>query len=165
MEHEIMITGKRITKKVLFSKTVEILQPILQLDDWRIVVTYSRTMKKTDVASCQSWPEYKQAKIRLNLKRLKEFNDYEIISAAIHEMLHCITWPLAEWAEQLCKKDDQKLELTRKLDEGLVTNLEKVLGQLCKELVQTELKSQGYCDLDLTFENFDVKFEQVRKKR
>lgn len=160
-----MKTGKRITKKVLFSKTVEILQSVLQLNDWRIIVSYSRSMKKAELASCQSWPEYKQAKIRLNLTRLKEFNDYEIITTAIHELVHCLTWPLAEWAEQLSKKDVQKLELTRKLDEGLVTNLEKILGSLCKDLLQTELKSQGYCALDLTFEKFDVKFEPVRKKR
>jgi hypothetical protein len=36
----------RITKKVLFAKTIEILQPKLNLQDWRIVVKYSYNMQE-----------------------------------------------------------------------------------------------------------------------
>lgn len=152
-----MARKKRITRKVLFAKTIEFLQPWLNLEDWRIIVKYSRKMKFT--ADCESWPEYKQAVIRLNLNNIRRFNDYEIISIAVHEMSHCLTWELTTWAEQLSKKDPQKLEHTRQLDESLVTNLEKILSRLCGEMLQDYLAEEGYANLDLVFENFHIRHE------
>jgi hypothetical protein len=156
-----MAKKKRITKKVLFAKTIEILQPWLKLEDWRIVVKYSRSMKSS--ADCETWPEYKQAIIRLNLNTLKSYNDYEIISTAIHELCHCLTWNLATWAEQLCKKDAQKLEHTRMLDESLVTNLEKILATLACDIVQERLAEEGYGNLDLVFESFHTRNETLEE--
>lgn len=145
-----MAKPKNITKKLLFAKTVEILQPKLNLSDWKIVVKYSRTMK-TSVADCQSLPEYKQATIRLSLSRLPEFSHYEIISTAVHEMLHCIVWRLTEWTEDLCKKDVQKLQVTRRLDEGVITHLEKVVTDMAAPLVQAQLFAEGYGNIDLLY--------------
>jgi hypothetical protein len=156
-----MLRKKRITKKLLFAKTVEILQPLLHLDNWRIVVNYSNRMK--DVADCVAWPEYKQACIRINMKRLPEFNDYEIIATAIHEMVHCIIWPLTEWTERLCKKDPHKLEITRQHDESVVTTFEKILVDMTSAVLQQRLSEEGYMDLDLSFENLVLKTDKPRK--
>lgn len=152
---------KRISKKVLFAKTVAFLQPQLNLQDWKILVRYSYRMKAT--ADCQAWPEYKQAVIRLNLKNVNRFNHYEIIMIAIHEMMHCLVWPLADWAEKLCKKDPIKKEITRQLDEALVTNLEKILTDLTCTSLQSYLNEQGYADLDLIFNNFHAGHAKEKK--
>jgi hypothetical protein len=139
---------KRITKKVLFAKTVEILKPYLTLTDWKIIVRYSSRMKAA--ADCDASPEYKEALIRLNTKMLPDLTYYEVVSVAVHEMIHCIVWPLAEYTEDLCKKDAQRLEMTRKLEEGLVTNLERIIMNIATELVIEHLTDDGYASIDLT---------------
>jgi hypothetical protein len=101
-------------------------------------------------ADCDASPEYKEALIRVNTKMLPELTHYEVISVAAHEMVHCIVWPLAEYTEDLCKKDAQRLEMTRKLEEGLVTSLEKVIMNIAGELIQEHLTSEGYLSIDLT---------------
>lgn len=148
---------KRITRRVLFAKTVQLLQPRLRLDDWKIVVRFlKKTRPNTIVAYCQPMPEYKTAGIRVNLTRLAELNHYEVISTAIHEMLHCVTWSMTEWTEQLCRKDKQKLEVTRKLDEGIITHLERMLTDITLPQLQKELTAEGYADLDTAFDPFKV---------
>jgi hypothetical protein len=136
---------KRITKKLLFVKTVEILQPKIGLSEWKIVVKFSNHMKHA--ADCEAFPEYKQATIRANLKTFKKLTHYEVIMTAVHEMTHCIVWPIVAWAEELCEGDSQRLEITRKLEEGLVTDFEKILSGLCATILQEELTSQGYSDI------------------
>lgn len=139
---------RRITKKVLFAKTVEILKPYLNLTEWKIIVKYSSRMKFA--ADCDASPEYKEALIRVNTKSLTDLTHYEVMSMAAHEMIHCIVWPLAEYTEDLCKGDAQRLEMTRKLEEGLVTSLEKVMMNVAGELIQGHLTDEGYADVDLT---------------
>jgi hypothetical protein len=136
---------KRITKKLLFAKTVEILQPKIGLSDWKIVVKFSNHMKHA--ADCEAFPEYKQAVIRANLKTFKKLTHYEVVMTAVHEMTHCIIWPTVAWTEELCDGDAQKLEITRKLEEGLVTDFEKILSDLCSTILQDELTKQGYSDI------------------
>lgn len=156
---------KRISKKKLFAKTVEVVKPLLGMEDWRVTVTYESKDDKTGtVASCQSWTEYKQAKIKLNTKRLKEFNHYEIITIAVHELFHCITWDLAEWAEKLSAKDAVKLNKTKQLDESLVTNLEKIFSKMAGNIVQDHIKTLGYGDLDLTFKDLVIKDIKCKAK-
>lgn len=148
---------KRITKRVLFAKTVQLLQPKLRLDDWKIVLRFVPKMRpNTIVAYCQPMPEYKQAGIRVSLTRLAELNHYEVVSTAIHEMLHCVTWSMTEWAESLCRKDTYKLEVTRKLDESIITHLERMLTDMTLPLLQSELSKEGYKDLDAEFDTFKI---------
>lgn len=101
-------------------------------------------------ADCDASPEYKEALIRLNTKMLPDLTYYEVVSVAVHEMIHCIVWPLAEYTEDLCKKDAQRLEMTRKLEEGLVTNLERIIMNIATELVIGHLTDDGYASIDLT---------------
>lgn len=148
---------KRITRRVLFAKTIQLLQPKLHLDDWKIVVRFSqKTRPNNVVAYCQPMPEYKQAGIRVNLTKLAELNHYEVVSTAIHEMLHCVTWSMTEWAEMLCRKDKQKIEVTRKLDEGIVTHLERMLTDITLPLLQSHLAEEGYRELDAEFDTFKI---------
>lgn len=159
-----MIRKKRISKKVLFSKCVEILQPILGLHDWTIVVRYSHKIKTQEVASCEAYPEYKQAVIRLHIKKLSNFNDYDMIAIAIHEMCHCILWPIVEWTEDLCKHDKEKLKVTQRLEESTVTYLEKMLVPLTESILKTKLSEEGYRDLEIIFEKFKALTEKKPKK-
>jgi hypothetical protein len=145
---------RRITKKLLFAKTVEILQPKIGLSEWKIVVKFSNRMKYA--ADCEAFPEYKQAIIRANLKTFKKLTHYEVIMTAVHEMTHCIVWPIVAWTEELCDLDAQKLEITRKLEEGLVTDFEKILSDLCANTLQEELTKQGYSDILLITPHLQV---------
>ena len=153
-----MSRKKRITKKVLFVKTIEIAQPLLNLNDWKIRIRFSNRMRGT--ADCDASPEYKEALIRLNMKELKFLEYQEIVSMAIHELIHCVVWPLTEWTEALCKRDEHKLNATLKLEETLVTNLEKILMNTITGYLQEELSDQGYSNVDMVFQEIHVDHEK-----
>lgn len=159
-----MARKKRITKRVLFAKTVEIMQPMLKLDQWKISVRFTkrlakRTAKDKDkdtVAQCTALPEYKEAVIRVHLDKIADLSYYEIVSMAIHECCHCIVWPLGDWAEHLCRGNTDKMKATETLEEGVVTSLERILTDLAADIIQEELSEQGYSNLDLIFKEFVV---------
>lgn len=155
-----MARKKRITKKVLFQKTVEVMQPIMNLSDWKLVVTFSHSKRMRDTANCSASPEYKLAKIRMNYNELAQLSHNEIVSTAVHEMIHCVLWDLGEWAHRLSKKDTQKIEVTRKYEEGTVTAFEKILVPLVTDQLNDALKSQGYYGVDLTFTDFEVQHDR-----
>ena len=159
-----MVKPKRITKKVLFAKTIEILQPKLNLQDWLIVVKYSRHMKAA-LADCRAQPEYRQATIRLSLSNSKNYPYYGIVSAAIHEMLHCIVWPLTQLTEDFSRKDKHKMELVRRCDESVITHLERAFTDTALPYLQQELLKQGYQDIFPTFENIRLTNEKPRAKK
>jgi len=148
---------KRITKKVLFAKTVQIMQPLLGLQDWKLIVRYSTRMR--DTADCEASPEYKEAVIRINLNDLKGLGYNDIVSTAIHEMMHCIVWPLAGWAETL-SRTDRDMKICEDIEETLVTNLEKIIVPLAADIIQAKLKAQGYLNIDLGFVQLDVAHEE-----
>lgn len=159
-----MVQPKRITKKVLFAKTIEILQPKLNLQDWLIVVKYSRTMKNA-LADCKAQPEYRQATIRLSLIHSKNYPYYGIVSAAIHEMMHCIVWPLTQLTEDFSRKDKQKMELIRRCDESVITHLERAFTDTALPFLQEELIKQGYQDIFPKFENVRLTHEKPKVKK
>lgn len=101
-------------------------QERLRLVDWEIrVVTNARIAHAAD---CEAAPEYRQATLRFNPKRipLADLDAY-----VVHELLHCHVWPLAAAAETLAKGDEVALEFIREREEGLTTELERlVLGLL-----------------------------------
>lgn len=155
-----MARKKRITKKVLFQKTVEVMQPIMNLSDWKLVVTFSHSKRMRDIANCTALPEYKLAKIRMNYNELARLSHNEIVSTAIHEMIHCILWDLGEWAHRLSKKDPEKTEITRRYEEGSVTSFEKIILPLVTDKLNDILRSQGYYNVDLTFTDFEVRHDR-----
>lgn len=156
-----MQTVKRITKKQLFIKTIEIAQPLIGLSEWKIAIRFPPKMK--GAADCQALPEYKQAAIRANLTTFKRLSHYEVIQTAIHEMVHCLLWPLVDWTEELCRKNPQKLELTRKLEESTVTDIEKLLTKLCIDTIQMELMALGYEEITTSFATVQVVNEPKKR--
>lgn len=151
---------KRITKKVLFAKTIEILKPKLHLDNWCFTVKYSRTMRSA-IATCTAEPEYRQATIRFSLSQCVHYSHYEIISTAIHEMLHCAAWPLAQLTQDFSRKDPHKIELTRRAEETVITHLEHAFTEMAFTYLQSELRKQGYADIDDTVEKMILSHEPV----
>lgn len=146
---------KRITKKVLFAKTVEILQPWMHLSDWKLTVKFS-TSKMKFSATCSAHPEYKIASIRMNSAELGRLSHNEIVATAIHEMTHCLLWELGDWAVDLAGKDKHKIEIARRFEEQSVTSMEKVLVPLMAPILNKELARQGYEPLDLSFTDFVI---------
>jgi len=138
---------KHITKKKLFNKTIQILKPYLNLHDWKIIITHSKRM--TDAAECDASPEYKEAIIKLNVNQLQYWTNYEIVSMAIHEMIHCIVWPMSIWTQDLCNGKEKDIETTRKLEESLVTELEKIFIYWAIDYIKDVLKQEGYVNLQL----------------
>jgi hypothetical protein len=147
---------KRITKKVLFIKTIEMMQPILRLSDWKIIVKFSYSKKMKNTAYCEALPEYKVAEITMNHNDLSGLTHNEIVCVAIHEMMHCILWELGTWTFKLSGQNKFKMEVSRKYEEAAVTSLEKILLPLVTDKLNNLLKSQGYQDIDLTFTDFMV---------
>jgi len=148
------MTKKRITRKILFIKSVEIIKSWLHLSDWKISVKFVPSMKYT--AYCSARPEYKTASICVNLTNLRGLTHNEIVATAAHELLHCIVWPLGSWATMLAKSDQSKIELTRRYEEEVVTNLERILVSLMHTQFNTILLAEGYSPINLTFTDFSI---------
>jgi hypothetical protein len=56
----------------------------------------------------------------------------------------------------LCRKNPQKIEITRKLEESTVTEFEKLLTKLCIDAIQVELTAQGFEKVPETFATVQV---------
>lgn len=151
---------KRITKKVLFEKTIQIMQPIMKLDDWKILVVFSHSSRMKNTAECEASPEYKIASIILNYGEMKDLTHNEIVSVAIHEMIHCVLWELGDWALSLSKRDPHKLEISRKYEESAVTAFEKILLPLVATQLNNKLKTEGYNVVDLTFTDLEIQHDR-----
>jgi len=149
---------KRITKKVLFAKAVEILKPWMNLQNWKIIVKFGSSTKGF-AAYCSAHPEYKLATIRVNTKELPRLTHNEIVAVAIHEMTHCILWELGNWAADLTK-DKHKIEIARRYEEQSVTNIEKILVPLLEPILNEALTAEGYELLDLTFTDFVIEHQK-----
>jgi hypothetical protein len=145
---------KRITKKVLFTKAVEIIKTWFKFQDWKITVKFVRDMKHT--AYCTVNPEYKIASIYVNMAQLKGLTHNEVVATALHELLHCIVWPLGEWATLLSNKDKHKIEITRRYEEEVVTNLERIILPLVQVQLNDKLLEEGYGTVNLEFTDFSV---------
>lgn len=148
------MANKRITKKTLFIKSVEIIKQWFQLQNWKISVKFVSSMKNT--AYCTADPEYKLASIHVNLTHIKTLTHHEVVATALHELLHCIVWPLGEWATRLSSKDKHKIEISRRYEEEVVTNLEQILIPLLREHINNKLIEEGYGAVNLKFTDFSV---------
>ena len=143
-----MARKKRITKRVLFTTTVQVLQPFLHLEGWQFKIRFRKSLKNT-IADCEAMPEYKCATIRVDHTHLKQLTNSVVVSTALHEMLHCIVWPMGELAVSLSKKDTTKLEICRQYEEGLVTHLELTFLPFAMAAVNEELRKKGYYQVEL----------------
>jgi len=138
---------QRITKRKLYIIVSNIIVPQLNLGDWTIKISFTKKMK--NLADCEASPEYKSAKIRVNLEAIKTLSYHEVVATALHELLHCITWDLMTWAEQLSRGNEDKLEICRRMGEALTTELEQILFPLISPIVHNELREMGYVNIDM----------------
>jgi hypothetical protein len=136
-----------ITKRRLYLLVTNILIPQLNLVDWTIKVKFTKKMK--NLADCEASPEYKSAKIRVNLESIKSLSYHEVVGTALHELLHCISWDIMSWAEQLSRGNEDKLEICRRMGEALTTDMEQILFPLVSPIVHNELRELGYVNLDV----------------
>jgi len=137
----------RITKRRLYILVSNIIVPILNLSDWTIKIRFTKKMK--NLADCDASPEYKEAKIRVNLDAIKLRSYHEVVATALHELLHCLSWNLMTWAEQLSRGNPDKLEVCRRMGEDLTTEMEKVLFPLISPIIHNELREMGYVNIDV----------------
>lgn len=128
----------------------------LRLDDWRINVQFVSNISVT--ADCEAHPEYKLVVIRANPEQLKQLSHYSVVSLAIHEMIHCVLWPLGDWAADLSSRDQAIMEMTRKLEETVVSSLERIFVDMCASSFQEMLTSEGYSPIDMTFDPTEINY-------
>lgn len=79
------------------SAQLEKIREALGLDRWTITPTIGPL--EDSRAACAAMPEYREAKIILDLEKLQTGDDIDEILC--HEATHCITWPLHAVAEHL----------------------------------------------------------------
>lgn len=79
-------------------------------------------------ACCEANPEYKEATLTFNLPRLLKTRE-DVEATVIHELLHCLVWRIAAYAESLCDGEEKALAISSDHEESLTTRLEQlVLG-------------------------------------
>jgi hypothetical protein len=124
----------RKSKKQIILLLVDLLKPILRLDDWTIKVQFVKIASHR--ADCEANPEYKEAVIRFDVSRI---STDDLIPFVVHEMLHCVIWRLAHVAESFTD-DDAKLEWSRIEEEYLTTQLEQIIVPMVSDRLKAAIK-------------------------
>ena len=71
----------------------------LGLDRWSIRLVAEPDADPDARASCAADPDYREATIRFDLAKLETGDDLE--ETTVHELTHCLTWPIHAAAEHL----------------------------------------------------------------
>lgn len=101
-------------------------QTRLNLTGWDVAVAFGPDPDGAD-ASCLAKPEYRSAVVTFDLALLKPA---DVERTVVHELLHCLVWPLANAANALAKGDKAAEEWVRTEEETLTTALERLLIQM-----------------------------------
>lgn len=108
-------------------RLVRAVKPLLGLDTWKIEVRFDDQLEA--IAQCSADPEYLQAVVAF---RPRAIPTGEALAYVVHELAHCVTWPICHWAETLAAKDKAKLEQCRIEEERLTTALERIVVNLLR---------------------------------
>lgn len=108
-------------------RLVRAIKPLLGLEAWTIEVRFDEQLEA--IAQCSADPEYLQAVL---VFRPRAIPKGEAMSYVVHELGHCVTWPICHWAEMLAAKDKVKLEQCRIEEERLTTALERIVVNLLR---------------------------------
>lgn len=119
-----------MTKKQLARRCLRVGIERMKLTDWDIRLSFDE--KLPHAADCAADPEYRQARIRLNPRRM---HMADIPATIFHELDHCHVEDLAQLAVSLAKGDPVALEAIRKAEEGLVTVHDQILTPLLAPFV------------------------------
>lgn len=121
--------AKRVSR---FERIVRRLVKPLHLDRWWITVNGAPLGHRAD---CECSPEYTEATLTFDATKIK---DEDVISFAVHELMHCHVEGLAHVAELLAGEDSFKREMVRLEEERLTTALEKILTPLLAAVAESE---------------------------
>ena len=102
----------------------------MQLTHWRITILFEVDEEDGSEAACSASPEYLAAEVRFDLAQIEPD---EVDAYVIHELSHCLIWPLANTAQSLCGTDAAHLENVREREEGLATTIERLVLHLTKD--------------------------------
>ena len=117
--------GERPTRRAVKERVTHWRQR-LGLDGWAFGLRFETDADGT-IAGCIAEPEYRQATLYFDLRQMHRD---DLDHMVVHEMLHAVAWPLANVAQTLAGKDRAKLEWVRTMEEGLVTDLERIVLRL-----------------------------------
>lgn len=117
----------KLTRRGVGSK-VRWWQRQLGLQAWTIQTTFQK--EGDEDASCSAQPEYQFAILYFDLDKIEPAL---IDSYIVHELVHCLVWPLANTARALALDDPSKLEWVRTEEESLTTRLEMLLRDLAPD--------------------------------
>jgi hypothetical protein len=95
----------------------------LDLNDWNFELIVEDG-GKLEAAGCEARPEYRDAKININLKRVKDEEMHEYL---VHELLHCHVWEIVNLAEKLATTKTEE-EAIRVAEERLTTQMERIIA-------------------------------------
>lgn len=98
--------------------------PALRLEHWDITLAFPRRLEDGAAAECDAQPEYKQATVRFNCRKI-DWDD--LPRFVVHELMHCHVEALAGIAQLAAGKDRAKAEWVRRTEEELVTVLDQIL--------------------------------------
>jgi hypothetical protein len=126
-------TDRGVTKATI-TRRLRKWQRELLLHDWKIGVVFGPVPcdegEEPGRAECFARPEYKEATIYWDPKRVTIESDEDLDDWCKHELTHCHTWKLEQMAEFWAGDDAQKYETVRNVAEDLVTTLEKVFKHI-----------------------------------
>ena len=114
------MTPARKRRRIL--ALTEVWRVPLGLGSWSFDVRFEDTVPEQ--ASCVADPEYRKAVLIFNLRRLAAD---ELDETVLHEMLHCIGWPIAALAIKWAHGDKERREVARQAEELLITHLSNVI--------------------------------------
>ena len=109
-----------------FTQLVRHWQQRLGLGDWTITIQCVTLPHRAD---CDAKPEYKEALIRFDLKKIAP---EDVEAYVVHELLHCHVWRLASVGEYLAKTPTEK-RAVEEAEESLTTDLERLILGLMRQ--------------------------------
>lgn len=127
----------RVTKREHIRRMVDAVKGPLRLQDWIIEVQVQRMSAKDGKAGCVAKPEYKEATLYFDLRRIPLADLWPFV---LHEMLHIHIWKLAAVGERLAGTDTKHLEAVNWEEEALATELERLLTPLLEPYVRPILE-------------------------
>jgi hypothetical protein len=102
----------------------------LGLDRWQIRIVAGEQVDPDATASCDAQPEYRSATLSFDLAKMKTGDDLE--EFVVHEMVHCLTWPIHTCAETLAGKDPRLQEWVRFAAETTTTDCAESILRLMR---------------------------------
>ncbi len=110
-----------MASEAVVKRRVRYWAPKLGLQEWTLYVTFNEEGAK---ASCASQPEYLEAILNFDLKKIA---DGDVDAFVVHELMHNLVWGLANCANALARGDKAQEEWVRTEEEELVTRLERLI--------------------------------------